>query len=68
MFLQHNTDIFDDEDYDDYSLAKMAREIVTDYYGSAMYNGFFAAGSDLIAAEQMSDAKIILEAKRLNLL
>ena len=49
-------------------LAQKARDLVLDYYGTAVYGGAPAAMVDLMEAERMTDAEILEEAKKLRLL
>ena len=44
------------------------RQRIRDYYGTAMYGGFCAAGADLLRADSMSDEAVVAEALRLGLL
>lgn len=67
MYLQFDLDNLSNADYEDASLAQEARRLVMDYYGTAMHSGMFAAGGDLIAAQQMSDTQVIAEARKLGL-
>lgn len=68
MYLLYDPDDFNYEDYEGASLSQEARRLVMDYYGTAMHSGMFAAGGDLVAAQQMSDAQIVAEARKLGLL
>ncbi len=55
------------QNFSEKEIAELRKKII-DYYGTAAFSGMPAAYIDVINADRMSDAEIIDEAKKLNLI